>query len=336
MTRNHLLDNAKYILILLVVFGHMIEPLIDTHPIIKVIYLSIYSFHMPAFVVIAGMLSKAELGLEQLTKLISSIFIPFIVFTVLYEFLGLMVTGSLSGYTINLQPYWILWFLYSLFLWKIFLPIILNFKFPILIAFIIAVAAGYAESIGYYLGLSRTLYFFPFFILGYKLTPKYLSQLKIKFNSNFYIVMFIGVLLLNLAFFSFFHEMQHQWLYGSYSYSRLESEGMDGPLKRTALYLVSLVTVMTVLLLIPDKKIQLLSKGGGNSLYVYVWHGFFVKIFVGTGIVYVIGSFSEILSLVLLFVISAVLMLVLSSNFIMKFSQRFIMKPIHNLLLKQS
>ncbi len=335
MTRNHLLDNAKYILILLVVFGHIIEPLIDTHVIMKVIYLSIYSFHMPAFVVIAGMLSKTDLGDEQLTKLLKSIVIPFLVFTVLYEFFSFITTGDVSNYTINLQPYWILWFLYSLFIWKLFLPIILNFRFPILIAFSCAVAAGYTESIGYFLGLSRTLYFFPFFIIGYILTPKYLSEIKIKFNSNLHLIMFMSVLVLNVLFFSFFHDMKHQWLYGNHSYSQLGNDGVMAGVIRILLYAMSFVTVMSVLLLIPNRKISLLDKGK-NSLYVYVWHGFFIKIFSGIGIIYVVGRFPEIVSLIIFFGMSALLMLVLSSNYIAKNTQNFILEPVRKFLIKRS
>lgn len=335
MTRNHLLDNAKYILILLVVFGHMIEPLIDTYVITKVIYLSIYSFHMPAFVVIAGMLSKADLGGEQLSKLIKLIVIPFIVFTVLYEFFSFIKTGDVSNYTINLQPYWILWFLYSLLIWKLFLPLILHFRFPILISFSFAVAAGYAESIGYFLGLSRTLYFFPFFIIGYILTPKYLSELKIKFNSNLYLMMFVSILVLNVVFFSFFHDMKHQWLYGSHSYSQLGNDGMMAGVTRVLLYAVSFVTVMSVLLLIPNRKISALDKGE-NSLYVYVWHGFFIKIFSGIGIIYVVGNFSEIVSLIIFFGMSVLLMLILSSNYIAKNTQNLILEPVHKFLINRS
>ncbi|NOY63404.1 MAG: acyltransferase family protein [Gammaproteobacteria bacterium] len=335
MTRNHLLDNAKYILILFVVFGHMIEPLINTQEIIKTVYLSIYSFHMPAFVIIAGMLSKADLSNERITKLITSIVIPFIVFTVLYELFNFVTEGHISNYTRDLQPYWILWFLYSLFIWKLSLPIILNFRFPIVTAFIIAVGVGYSDSIGDFSGLSRTLYFFPFFIIGYKFSPKCLFDMKMKFNSNLYVVALFGILALNFTLFSLFHDMQHQWLYGSHSYAQLGQDGWMAAVIRVSLYAISLLTVMSILLLIPNREIKFLSKGK-NSLQVYVWHGFFIKVFSGIGIIYVVGTFPTMMTLVVLFGVSVILTLMLSSDFVAKRTQDFILDPIHKILLSKS
>jgi len=335
MIRNNLLDNAKYFLIFLVVFGHLIEPLIKDQEIIKIIYMFIYSFHMPAFVVISGMLSKADLQNTQVLKMIKSILIPLIAFTILYETFDLIVEGTISHYTINLRPYWILWFLYSLFIWKLFLPIILNFKLSVLIVFFLALGAGYFESIGYFLGLSRTIYFFPFFILGYKLTPKVLIEIKEIFNSNFGTILLLLTLLLNLSFFSFFYEMQHEWLYGSFSYSKLGTEGLAASGMRILFYGVSTFATVSVLLLIPNGKNKHLI-GGENSLYVYVWHGFFIKALSDLGAIYAIGELPIVVSLIIFFIISVILTKLLSSNFIAKHTTQFILNPVLKLLLIKS
>src|SRR5690625_4229938 len=47
--RDPWLDNARFILIALVVFGHMLEPLADAHPWLQTCYRFVYAFHMPAF-----------------------------------------------------------------------------------------------------------------------------------------------------------------------------------------------------------------------------------------------------------------------------------------------
>ena len=69
LQRDYLLDNAKYLTIVLVVYGHLIEPLIKDSVIIKVIYMSIYSVHMPIFVIISGMLASIKLDKERLLKI---------------------------------------------------------------------------------------------------------------------------------------------------------------------------------------------------------------------------------------------------------------------------
>lgn len=324
MNRNYLLDNAKFIIIFFVVFGHMIEPLIDQSSIIKIIYLAIYSFHMPTFALISGMLSKVDLSSEEISKLVNSIIAPFIAFTFLYELFNLLIQGDISSYTKNLQPFWILWFLFSLFVWRLLLPIFLKFRFPIFIAFVVSVAAGYFESIGYFLGISRTLYFFPFFISGYKLTPSIFTHVKLRNISRFVL---IGVIAANLALFSFFHDMKYQWLYGSYSYLALESYGWLAGATRIALYGLSFLTVMSILLLIPSKKMSI-SRKGRNSLHVYVWHGFFIKVFISTGLIGIVGQLPAIIVLICLFALSSVLTFMLSSALIEKSTQRFIINPV--------
>ncbi len=330
--RNHLLDNAKYILILMVVFGHMIEPILHKSPVIKTIYLFIYSFHMPAFVLISGALAKSKLTGEGFWKLVRSILIPFIVFTVLYELFTLLSKGDFSGSTVKLKPYWLLWFLYSLFIWKLLLPVFLKCNFPVMVSIVLSVAAGYLDTIGYSLGLSRTLYFFPFFILGHKLKPMLLNHRR---KMSISMIVLLGVLILNIMTFSYFHDMQQQWLYGSYSFSKLEDYGFSAGTKRLLLYAASFITAISVLLLIPDKKMAI-SDRGINSFHVYLWHGFFVKILTTIGFIAAIGSLSTASSLTILFCLSLLLTIFLSKDFIAENTQRFLLAPANGLLLRKA
>ena len=51
-------DNARAILILLVVFGHMLQPYTSGDKYLSALYLVIYSFHMPTFLFISGYFEK--------------------------------------------------------------------------------------------------------------------------------------------------------------------------------------------------------------------------------------------------------------------------------------
>ena len=335
MTRSILLDNAKFLLVFLVIFGHLIEPLIKNQETLKTIYLFVYSFHMPAFALISGMLSKIDLDQKQLYKLIETLLIPFVALTLLYELFNFFTKGSISHYSMNLQPYWILWFLYSLFIWKLFLPIILKFRYPLLLTILLSLGAGYFESIGYFLGLSRTIYFFPFFVLGYMLTPQTLMSLKERFSSYAGTIILLAILALNLLFFFFFSEMKHQWLYGSYSYVKLGEDGLSASGMRLLFYAVSLISVMSVLLLISNKRNRYLN-GGKHSLYIYVWHGFFIKTFTALGIISTIGKLPVILSLVVFLSISLILAKLLSSEIVAHYTTKFLLQPFQKILLIKS
>jgi len=56
--RNNFFDNAKFILIFLVVFGHLISPLKEQDGILFTLYTVIFLFHMPAFILISGYFAK--------------------------------------------------------------------------------------------------------------------------------------------------------------------------------------------------------------------------------------------------------------------------------------
>ena len=47
--RDYFFDNARMILIFLVVFGHLLQPYTEESKYLSSLYLTIYSFHMPCF-----------------------------------------------------------------------------------------------------------------------------------------------------------------------------------------------------------------------------------------------------------------------------------------------
>lgn len=59
LKRESYFDNAKFILIFLVVFGHFLQTFIADYAGVRVLYIYIYTFHMPAFVLISGFFAKS-------------------------------------------------------------------------------------------------------------------------------------------------------------------------------------------------------------------------------------------------------------------------------------
>ncbi|WP_426638635.1 acyltransferase family protein [Priestia aryabhattai] len=56
--RDAYFDNVKFILIVLVVFGHLLTPFINDEQWLRTLYIFIYTFHMPAFILISGYFAK--------------------------------------------------------------------------------------------------------------------------------------------------------------------------------------------------------------------------------------------------------------------------------------
>jgi fucose 4-O-acetylase-like acetyltransferase len=326
-----MIDNAKVIMILLVVFGHLIEPIINNSNVLKLAWVSIYSFHMPVFIMLAGMVSHTLFTKEKTYKLNSSILVPLLIFTIIYELFDFLTIGEFSHYTYNLQPYWILWFLYSLFIWKLVLPVFLGLRYPLTTSIIISIGAGHFENIGYSLGVSRTIYFFPFFIIGFYLTHYDLLQRK---TLNFHKIVYLSILVLNVLFFWLLIDKSNKWLLGSLSYNNLEVDGLEGSLIRVILYFVSIITSISVLKLIPNVKLTI-SSLGAKSLYVFLWHGFFVKIILGIGLLRSIGEIGHFPAMTLLFLIAIAITWLLSINLISNLTDKMLFKPFSNLILKK-
>jgi fucose 4-O-acetylase-like acetyltransferase len=279
---------------------------------------------MPMFVLISGMLSKTELTTENIRKYISTLIIPFIVFEIFYEGFHYLVWKDVSRYTSNLQPYWILWFLFSLFIWRISLCVIANFRFPIVISILVSIIASYFENTGYYLGISRTFYFFPFYVIGHYLTSNYFITLKNRISSK---LIFFLILIGAICFFSYFHSMNHKWLYGSYSLPAIGQSDWYAGIIRLALYIISLVVGISFISVLPDKKIIITSLGQ-RALFVYLWHGFFVKIIVLFGVINIVGRLQVSLTIGSMVILSLGIIFILSLKAVADVTEKYIFRPV--------
>jgi len=291
-------DNAKLFLIFLVVFGHLLEYLLKNR-ILLAIYDFIYLFHIPAFVLIAGFFSKN-------TSTIWKKILKYSVFYFVFSFYYLLSFQTATPFLIN--PYWVMWYLLSLISWNLLLKLFKHIKFAIPIAFLIGIAAGYINGIGNILALSRTLVFFPFFLIGYYLNTDLFKIINIKTK-------IIAFLILTAIFYLvYFYQISPEWLYGSLSYFKLGVSEWYAGTVRLYLYILSALSCLCVLILIPEKRFKI-TKMGENTIYVYLLHGIFV-ILVSSLVVF--QKFSVLTQLIISICVSVLLIIILSSKPIKK------------------
>src|SRR5690625_3778578 len=84
MDRNPYFDNAKVVLIFLVVFGHMIQPFIGDSHGMNTLYMWMYTFSMPAFIFLAGFFAKGSGTKEYVLNLAKKLLLPYVIFQLLY------------------------------------------------------------------------------------------------------------------------------------------------------------------------------------------------------------------------------------------------------------
>lgn len=270
------LDNLKFLMIVFVFFGHLIEGFRNDNELLKVIYTYIYFFHIPIFVYISGYFSK-KCAKGDYFNLLPILF--------LYLFFQFLYVGSYSF----LRPDWIMWYLFSLFAWKLILPYFVRLKHPIIYTLIFSLLAGLFEEIGYFLSLSRTIYFFPFFLLGYYSQKEQLKKLtnsnSLRFLSYFSIIAsFILVFFISQKI-----ELDYRVLYGSYSYLSLGFTSVSGVIIRLADYAIALFFLFIFLNIVPKKE-TVISYIGKNCLAIYLLHGFIVLFLRNTFLEYIPGD----------------------------------------------
>lgn len=305
MKRDAFFDNAKFILIFLVVFGHMIQPFTQDSAIMRVSYDFIYLFHMPAFILLSGFFAKGIGNPGYIWSLTKKLVFPYIIFQGVYSAYYYLI-GNASWQTPIFEPHWSLWFLLSLFTWHLLL--IVFKKMPpmagIISAVGIGIIVGYIDGIGAEYSLSRTFVFFPFFLMGYWTTKEQIKNLThpLVKHVSFAIMSVVVLLLVYLPSFS------SRWLLGSYAFADLD-QPIWGGLTRLGVYLIATILICSLFAWIPRKQYQWTNLGQ-QTLYVYLLHGLFIQFFREAGWFRV----DHILDVFGLAILSLLIVLLLSSK----------------------
>ncbi|WP_458354503.1 acyltransferase family protein [Peribacillus frigoritolerans] len=273
MKRDPYFDNAKAVLIVLVVLGHTLARMVEENQWILTIYLFIFSFHMPAFILVSGYFSRKIKSKKDLWGLIKKILIPYVIFQVIYTFYYQKVFDEPIDFTI-LTPRWALWFLISLFCWNILLFIFSSRKYGIVLSIIVSLMIGYFGEVNEWLSLSRTFFFFPFFLVGHFLEKHHFEWVKKKSNA------LIGWAVLGLIFTGiyFYGETTwREWFYGRLGYQEL----MEGPMALGFIYKLIVYLIMGAatycFLCIVPKKHTFFTEIGSITLGIYLFHMFFLE-----------------------------------------------------------
>lgn len=138
----------------------------------------------------------------------------------------------------------------------------------------IAVAAGAIDEMGYPFSISRVLVFLPFFITG---TVYGKQILDLATNMPRIWKFSAAALCLGLGLILFSTDIDQGWLYGSYSFERLNSGTADGLAIRAGLLAIAALTTFAVLSLMPQHR-NPATVIGRRSLGIFVLHGFVVLV----------------------------------------------------------
>jgi len=281
MTRDIGLDNFKCILIAAVVIGHSIEPILARFEWLKVIYTFIYLFHMPMFAYASGVVSTKVLDNRAISGIVRKLIIPYISLEIIYSVFDFYLFSRNTLNISPLVPYWILWYIFSLVLWRLLLPFFNQFNFPVVLSLVAGLACG-INTFDYNLSFSRTFVFLPFFLIGHYHHSTIVTVLdNYRFRKHFSAAL-ITCLFVALWLASELINIDLAWLYGSRSYSSLKTSWELGVLYRSSMYVLAFILGLALLAITPSAS-NAFTRYGKDSLYIYVLHGFVMKGLIALG-----------------------------------------------------
>jgi fucose 4-O-acetylase-like acetyltransferase len=267
------LDNAKFVGVLLVVCGHVLAQIMPGSHFAHALYLFIYTFHMPLFIVLAGYFSRGfSFSSGKARKLITNLAVPYVIFETAFAlFRWLIGVAQRPSFTL-LDPYFVTWFLLALFVWRLTTPVWQQIRWPIAVAVAISLLAGTAD-LPEEMDLHRMLGLMPFFVLGLMLKREHLELLRRPRSRVLGALVLFGGLV--TAF--IVHRMTTaEWVLWRASYADIGTSNLVGIGMRSALLLCGTTLVLAFLAAVPARRMWF-TRLGPVTMYTYLLHGFGTK-----------------------------------------------------------
>jgi len=279
-------DNAKAILIFLVVVGHLTTIYASDSHLVRWITLWIYTFHMPAFIFITGLLHKRYATVASAGR-------TYMRWDRFWGYLlcgyGLKVFLYFFRRAVGQNPpwYWIAepqapWYLFVMAEYELLFWLLRRIDCKVKPAYIIAASfaisafIGYFPSVGDTFCLARMINFLPLYALGYYADPAKVTAKLEEHRSKIiaWILLAVSVVVCCAGPWQIYR--MRKWFTGRRSYEFIESffpgtYEFDWAIRLGA-WLVAIVMTFTVLTLIPDRKIRVLTETGRRTLQIYFWH----------------------------------------------------------------
>lgn len=275
--RSSKIDNYKVFLTYLVVLGHVIGFMkFNTG-----IYLNnvIYSFHMPAFILINGVLFKI-LDYKKIVKLIG-----IFMFAQLFYLFYFRLVGYHSG-IFNLKekiqlPAFHLWYLVAYVAWAILVYVLIKIKKYLgYFIWIVAISIVFIAAFGIrfldlgipdqWMTYTRIIVFAPFFILGY-----YTKDIFFKMSAKPWMIggslLSIIISIGSIIFLTKSHILPTGLLYGFSHINSFHISNHDFLLLEIYQFVMAIVLLVAIYVLIPEKK-YVWTNISPNVTSIYLWH----------------------------------------------------------------
>ena len=271
--RDAYFDNVKYLAIVLVAVAHAWEPVMDGSRTTRALYMIVYTFHMPAFILVSGYFSRSfDMSPAKVKRLVTGVVVPYVLFETAYSLFKRYAGGDDTSITL-LDPLFLTWFLIALFIWRVTTPIWQSLRHPLPVALVIAMLASVTPDITDDLDLQRVCQLLPFFVLGLLMKPEHFQLVRRREVRLLSLPVFAGALA--FAYWAAPH-MRLGWFYRSNSAQEMDFQWWTGPVMTLAMFGCALLLTIGFLAWVPRRHMWFTVLGAG-TICGYLLHGFLVK-----------------------------------------------------------
>jgi len=272
--RDSFFDNAKYLAIVLVAMAHSWEPLKGDSRVLEAAYTVVYTFHMPAFIIISGYFSRGfDLRPDRLRRLVTGVAVPYVVFETVYSLFKRYGDHDPGMAVTLLDPWYLTWFLVALFIWRLTTPLWRIARRPLPLALGIAMLATVSPEIGDDLDLQRVLQFLPYFVLGLCMKPEHFRRVRSRTMRIAAVPVFATALVVGWWAVP---RMDTAWFYHRDAAQELGAPWWSGPVMTLVLFGCALLLTACFFAWVPGRRTWFTSLGAG-TLYGYLLHGLVIK-----------------------------------------------------------
>lgn len=264
--RDPFFDNAKFVLIFLVILGHISSN--DKLSLATTEW--IFSFHMPLFIFISGYFTKIIDKKRYWTSIINFTE-TLVVFTILHILIEYLQGKPINDFRLLIYPKWTLWYLFSLIWWRIMLyytpsSIRNNNNVLIFLSVILCISMGFIP-IDTQFSFQRTFAFLPFFIGGY-VAGKNNKQIKARRGKILFFLFLISIWI--FYFFVSKNIIRLQFQNTCFFHGPLSSPIQNLTFRVGFLFLAGCMSYAFISI-IPRKKLPF-THFGQLTLFIYLYH----------------------------------------------------------------
>lgn len=306
--KSNYINNIKMILIFLVVIGHMLTGVRTGDVIARTIYNSIYLFHMPAFIMVTGYLSRGAIKTtDKMKKSVLNYVVLYLYAQVVYDVIQRLAlpAGKTFEFTV-LTPRYALWYMFLLIFWVPITYILKQYNRWVVVigSIVLACLVGVFDRVGTDYSLSRFFVFFPFFLIGYyfdidnikKIKYKYLTQISI-------LIVILNVLIQYLGR----RKIYATWFTGSLSYLNMEQNMIEGFRIRLIYMVCAIIVSFALFRIVPSGEFKI-TYIGARTLQIYLIHAIICRVFYIRGTLVVLKTATSIWVIIILGILLTILL----------------------------